>query len=277
MDEKPKQMVLNPEEEDDDESEDEDYAPSDDPDDEEENEELESVPSTRCRAIGGGSDEEGGEVVESGAGHGFKGKKRKQVKTTRSGKKIKCEDSDDEEEKPVANELTDEEKKAKADALWAELNDTPVVPKTTPAPAPAPEVKAELKKAPEPALKPLTVPAAAVESEAKPRPAPEGSAASSSSKPGPSTTLRPPLKRPGGGLGSLVSSLGKANKVSTLSKSKQDWEGFKREEGIEEDLVNHTKSKDSFVERQAFLQRSDLRQFELEKNIRERNRARQVP
>lgn len=78
-----------------------------------------------------------------------------------------------------------------------------------------------------------------------------------------------PLKR---GLNSLVANLGKKQKLSTLNKTKLDWDMFKKDEGIEDDLKNHTKNKNSFVERQAFLQRTDLKQFELEKSVREKTR-----
>lgn len=83
------------------------------------------------------------------------------------------------------------------------------------------------------------------------------------------------LKR-GPGLNNLVANLGKKQKLSTLKKTELDWDLFKREEGIAEDLRNHTKNKNSYVERQAFLQRTDLKQFEIEKSIRDKNRSRNV-
>ncbi|XP_054154260.1 craniofacial development protein 1-like [Oppia nitens] len=73
------------------------------------------------------------------------------------------------------------------------------------------------------------------------------------------------------GLGSLVDQL-KKSKMSVLQKTFHDWDSFKKNEGIEEELKKHNKSKDTFVDRQAFLQRSDLRQFEIEKQIREKQR-----
>ncbi|RWS26129.1 craniofacial development protein 1-like protein [Leptotrombidium deliense] len=79
-------------------------------------------------------------------------------------------------------------------------------------------------------------------------------------------------KRSSSGLGSLLANINKKPKLSTLTKSKLDWQLFKKEEGCEEELSQHRSSKDNFVERQAFLQRSDLRQFEEEKSIREKNR-----
>lgn len=77
-----------------------------------------------------------------------------------------------------------------------------------------------------------------------------------------------------GGIGSVLSQLGKKPKISTLEKSKLDWDRFKKEENIEEELATYNKGKDGYLERQDFLQRADLRRFEIEKEIRtvERNK-----
>lgn len=81
-------------------------------------------------------------------------------------------------------------------------------------------------------------------------------------------------KRPIGGLGSVLDQL-KKPKMSTLQKSLIDWKDFKKKEGIEEELQQHNKSKDAYVERQAFLQRADVRQFEIEKDVRAKRRLQQ--
>ena len=78
-----------------------------------------------------------------------------------------------------------------------------------------------------------------------------------------------------GGLGSVLSQL-KKPKLNTLEKSFVDWRQYKKEEGIEDELVQHNKSKDTFTDRQAFLQRTDLRQFEIEKQIREKERSQRL-
>lgn len=75
-----------------------------------------------------------------------------------------------------------------------------------------------------------------------------------------------------GGLGGILDKL-KKPKISTLQKSLIDWNNFKKDEGIVDELNQHNKSKDTFIERQAFLQRTDLRQFEIEKEVRAKNRA----
>ncbi|XP_023327574.1 craniofacial development protein 1 [Eurytemora carolleeae] len=75
-----------------------------------------------------------------------------------------------------------------------------------------------------------------------------------------------------GGLASVVGSIGKKVKMGCLDKSKLDWNQFVTEEGIKEDLASHNRGKDGYVDKQMFLERADLRQFEIEKAIREKNR-----
>lgn len=100
-----------------------------------------------------------------------------------------------------------------------------------------------------------------------------------------------------GGLANILSQIGKKSKLTVLEKSKQDWDGYKKKEGIVEELVTHNKGKDGLVfkyfvncktfkilfnglyccsrylEKQDFLERTDLRQFELEKAMRAANRS----
>ncbi|KAI4469934.1 bucentaur related [Holotrichia oblita] len=67
---------------------------------------------------------------------------------------------------------------------------------------------------------------------------------------------------------------GKKQKITTLEKSKLDWDKFKKEENLEEELHNFNKGKDGYLDRQDFLQRTDVRRFEIERDIRnaERNK-----
>ncbi|KAM5138874.1 craniofacial development protein 1 [Mantella aurantiaca] len=79
------------------------------------------------------------------------------------------------------------------------------------------------------------------------------------------------VKRPGG-MSSILGQMGsKKLKMSTLEKSKLDWETFKEKEGIGEELAIHNRGKDGYIERKAFLERVDYRQFELEREIRLKN------
>lgn len=76
----------------------------------------------------------------------------------------------------------------------------------------------------------------------------------------------------GGGLSSVLGHIGKKNKLSVLEKTHLDWSGFKEKEGIDEELQTHNKGRDGFLERQDFLERTDLRRFEIEKNMRQTTR-----
>lgn len=71
------------------------------------------------------------------------------------------------------------------------------------------------------------------------------------------------------GMSSLLGKIGgKKQKMSTLEKSKLDWENFKEEEGIGEELAIHNRGKEGYIERKAFLERVDHRQFEIERDLR---------
>lgn len=54
------------------------------------------------------------------------------------------------------------------------------------------------------------------------------------------------VKRPssGGGLSSVLNQISKKNKLSILQKTKLDWDGFKSNEGIAEELQTHNRGRD---------------------------------
>ncbi|XP_023683032.2 craniofacial development protein 1 [Paramormyrops kingsleyae] len=84
----------------------------------------------------------------------------------------------------------------------------------------------------------------------------------------------PSVKRPAG-LGNFLNRIGgKKQKMSTLEKSRLDWDAFKDEEGIRDELTIHNRGKDGYLERKNFLERVDHRQFELEKSVRLSNMKR---
>lgn len=69
-----------------------------------------------------------------------------------------------------------------------------------------------------------------------------------------STTKETPDKKPAAkpapkksGMQSILSQINKKNKISTLEKSKLDWDGFKKKQGIEEEIQNHNKGKNGSV------------------------------
>lgn len=51
----------------------------------------------------------------------------------------------------------------------------------------------------------------------------------------------------GGGLSAVLSQIGKKSKISTLEKSKLDWERFKSEEGLQEEIQTFNRGKDGYV------------------------------
>jgi hypothetical protein len=71
-----------------------------------------------------------------------------------------------------------------------------------------------------------------------------------------------------GNLDDILETLNNKKKMSTMGKSKLDWDRFKEKEGIAEELEQATKSKDSYLERQDFLERANYRQFELARDER---------
>lgn len=59
--------------------------------------------------------------------------------------------------------------------------------------------------------------------------------------------------------------------MSTMQKSSLDWQSFKAENKLEDELSTQIKQ-GSYLEKQAFLGRADVRQFEKEKSVRDRER-----
>lgn len=218
--------------------------------------------------------------------------KTKTKKTTKRRKKIKTADiepkEDESNEEPAeVKPLTVEEEKKKVDSLWADfLKDTDTKPKSTetskaeakatPTPSkitkkpdskPTEEKKVTITKifefAGEEVKVTKEVPVNSVEAKIS-------TGAGGIATRGRSTASR---GRGGGGLSSILSQLGKKEKISTLEKSKLDWDMFKKDENIEEELQAHNKGKNGYLERQDFLERADLRQFEIEKDIRATHRS----
>ncbi|XP_038657193.1 craniofacial development protein 1-like, partial [Scyliorhinus canicula] len=59
-------------------------------------------------------------------------------------------------------------------------------------------------------------------------------------------------------IGNILGKMGgKKQKMSTLEKSKVDWEAFKEKEGIGDELAIYNRGKEGYIERKAFLDRVD--------------------
>lgn len=74
-------------------------------------------------------------------------------------------------------------------------------------------------------------------------------------------------------LSGLLSEFGKSTKLSTIEKSRLDWERSKDDEGDAAELERFRKSGAGFVDKQRFLSDVDQRRFEIERA--ERNRVRE--
>ncbi|XP_035787140.1 craniofacial development protein 1-like [Anopheles albimanus] len=227
------------------------------------------------------------------------GKKSKASKTTLDQREAaKPEKDDDQSDSKEDKELDEEEEKRRTDALWADFlggssnsstNETKSTTTSTTTKAPEANKTVPVSRkpvVPEPATKnpaenekKLTVEkifefagerVVVTEEEGGSQ-----SIASKVSSPAASTASNvakaPPIR--GGGLGSVLNQIGKKNQLSTLEKTKLDWNRFKRQEGIEEELQTHNKGKDGFLERRDFLERTDVRQFEIEKSFRQSKRS----
>ncbi|KRZ18474.1 Craniofacial development protein 1, partial [Trichinella zimbabwensis] len=72
-----------------------------------------------------------------------------------------------------------------------------------------------------------------------------------------------------GGVDEVLGILGKKKKMNSLDASRMLWNTFKEEHSLEEDLSQHNRGRDSYLDRQEFLYRSDLKQFEIEKKLRQ--------
>ena len=73
-----------------------------------------------------------------------------------------------------------------------------------------------------------------------------------------------------GGLANIMDKIsgGPKKKMSVLDKTALDWKNFKEKEGISEELATFNKGKGGYLEKQKFLQQSDYRQYEAERNMR---------
>ncbi|XP_072754159.1 craniofacial development protein 1 [Anoplolepis gracilipes] len=218
-----------------------------------------------------------------------KGIKRRKIIENKS--KVSEEESKEAEECPETKELTEEEEKKRADSLWADfMKDTAVVSKPKPQnsinrsnerspPIQKPKIQEKVKitKVFEFAGEEVKVEKEVSVDSAEARlslSAAENSTKSSEPASAASKGRGKGGIRRGGlsGISSVLGQIGKKSKISTLEKSKLDWDNFKKQENIEEEINTHNRGKDGYLERQDFLQRADLRQFEIEKQLRNSSR-----
>uniref|UniRef100_A0A095C9M0 Craniofacial development protein 1 n=1 Tax=Schistosoma haematobium TaxID=6185 RepID=A0A095C9M0_SCHHA len=81
-------------------------------------------------------------------------------------------------------------------------------------------------------------------------------------------------KAPSLGLGltnalqNLKSTINSLPKLSTLEKSRLDWKQYVQKESLEDDLKAHNKGKEGYLERQAFFNRANEREYQYERQLR---------
>lgn len=76
----------------------------------------------------------------------------------------------------------------------------------------------------------------------------------------------------------VLEQIKKKQKLSVLDKTKKDWGEFKEEnKGLEEELDAYKKSSNQYLERVSFLERTDYREFERERDARLALQSRRRP
>ena len=75
------------------------------------------------------------------------------------------------------------------------------------------------------------------------------------------------------GLDSLLQELNGPGKLSTVAKTSHDWDTFKTEAGVEEEIDKQAQGKNAYLHKQDFLQRVDQRKFVSEKQERDAQRS----
>ncbi|CAH8610670.1 unnamed protein product [Schistosoma bovis] len=89
-------------------------------------------------------------------------------------------------------------------------------------------------------------------------------------------------KTPSLGLGltnalqNLKSTINSLPKLSTLEKSRLDWKQYVQKESLEDDLKAHNKGKEGYLERQAFFNRANEREYQYERQLRKSASSRKI-
>lgn len=81
---------------------------------------------------------------------------------------------------------------------------------------------------------------------------------------------KPAQKR--SGLGGALTLIAKKPKMSVLDKSNLDWSSYKAENNLQEELERFNRGKNGYLEKMEFLSRTDYKEFEKEKAVRNASR-----
>jgi hypothetical protein len=89
------------------------------------------------------------------------------------------------------------------------------------------------------------------------------------------TTAKPKTGPAAKGIDSLLTTLSRPEKLSTISKTSADWDLFKSKNApeLKEELENKAQGKEAYLVKKDFLNRVDERRFEIEKGERDRERS----
>jgi hypothetical protein len=75
------------------------------------------------------------------------------------------------------------------------------------------------------------------------------------------------------GLDSLLQALNGPGKMSTVAKTSADWDTFKTDAGVEDEIEKQAQGKNAYLHKQDFLKRVDQRRFVDEKTKRDQERS----
>lgn len=78
------------------------------------------------------------------------------------------------------------------------------------------------------------------------------------------------------GIGKVLEDIRGPKSVSTVTKSSLDWDNFKEEEGLNDELAKVSKDGQGILGKRDFLNRCDVRAFEQERDVRLANAAKNV-
>lgn len=143
-------------------------------------------------------------------------------------------------------ELNSDEEKEKSESLWAEFLSgtedppTPSISNKKIIPITPTITKPNVVVAP-PVIQTDIFDFAGEKIEVK-REIPKATATSAANQPG-RTGRFSSSSSSSSGVGSILDQLTKKNKISVLEKTKLDWDGFKKDEGIQEDLKTHNQGR----------------------------------
>lgn len=170
----------------------------------------------------------------------------KSTKRKKTLKRRKVKTPIEEVKDDTAKEVDAEEEKRKADAIWADFLSSTESPLDLEPSKPATSSNASTTKAnpPKPII-PTKAPAPKeiFEFAGEKIEIPSKSPTAENSTPSVAKPHTPGVKRTGG-LSSVLNQLSKKNKLSVLEKTKLDWDGFKTNEGISEELQTHNRGRD---------------------------------